>query len=155
MPLEVDRHLLGARGTSNDPDILRLRKLQRSVASLLRETGEQCSGIRQLVVTGPATLDPVALVEPINAAQEERAAAQVDLAHVPGRPGRLDAAAVYAMIDSLGDVTRVLHRAELDELTELYAALRLEMTYHHEDRAIAVSVSPTPVGVSACVRGGT
>ena len=45
------------------------------------------------------------------------------------------------MIDSLGDVTGVLHRAELDELEELYAALRLEMTYHHEERAVDVRIA--------------
>jgi len=110
--------------------------------------------LRRLRAAIEAGVDPVAIVEPINAAQEERVAAEADLAHAPGGSGWLDAAEVYAMIDSLGDVTRVLRRAELDELAQLYAAIRLDMTYHHEDRAIAVRVAP-PVGDSACVRGGT
>jgi hypothetical protein len=55
----------------------------------------------------------------------------------------LDAAEVYAMIDSLGDVTRGTSPAELEKLAELYATLRVEMTYHHEDNAIAVRMAPT------------
>jgi DNA invertase Pin-like site-specific DNA recombinase len=63
-------------------------------------------------------------------------------------------AGVYAMVDSLSDVTRVLHRAELDELENLYAALRLEMTYHHEERAVDVHIQPARRD-KECVRGGT
>jgi hypothetical protein len=107
---------------------------------------------RRLRAAIEAGADPAALVESINSAQEERVAARAELAIAPER-GVLDVAEVYAMIGSLGDVTRVLHHAELDELEELYAALHLEMTYHHEERAVDVRIAPT-VGDSACVRGG-
>lgn len=110
--------------------------------------------LRRLGAAIEAGADPVALVELINNAQAERVAAQAELAHTPDEPGVLDAAEIYAMIDSLGDVIRVLHHADQDGLAELYAAIGLEMVYHPEDRAITVRVGP-PVGDSACVRGGT
>lgn len=108
--------------------------------------------LRRLRAAIEAGVDPVALVEGINAAQEERAALQAELANAPARAG-LDIAEVYAMIDSLGDVTGVLHRVDLDELEKLYAALHLEMTYHHEERAVDVLIQPARRD-SACVRGG-
>ncbi|HEX3589664.1 MAG TPA: recombinase family protein, partial [Pseudonocardiaceae bacterium] len=109
--------------------------------------------LRRLTAAIEAGAEPAALVESINAAQEARLAAQAELANAPARVG-LDVAEVYAMIDSLGDVTSMLHRAELGELEELYAALRLEMTYHHEERAVDVRIQPARRD-SECVRGGT
>ncbi|TWP49467.1 hypothetical protein FKR81_23235 [Lentzea tibetensis] len=50
-----------------------------------------------------AGVDPTALVDAINKAQEQHAAAQAELNGTPRRTGR-SAAEVYAMIDSLGDV---------------------------------------------------
>lgn len=57
-----------------------------------------------------AGVDPVALVESINAAQAERTAARAELDNSPIRTGQ-DVAEVYAMVDSYGDVQRTLHRA--------------------------------------------
>lgn len=109
--------------------------------------------LRRLRAAIEAGADPAALVESINVAQAERVAAQAELANTPVTDA-LDIAEVYAMIDSLGDVTRVLHRAELDELAGLYAALRLEMIYHHEERAVDVRIQPIRRD-SECDRGGT
>lgn len=109
--------------------------------------------LRRLAAAIEAGAEPAALVESINAAQEARLAAEAELANSPMREG-LDVAEVYAMIDSLGDVTSMLHRAELDELEELYAAIRLEMTYHHEERAVDVRIQPARRD-SERVRGGT
>ncbi|HEX5407988.1 MAG TPA: recombinase family protein [Pseudonocardiaceae bacterium] len=109
--------------------------------------------LRRLTAAIEAGADPAALVGSINVAQEERVAAQAELAHAPAGVGLLGEAEMYAMIDSLGDVTRMLHRAELDELAALYAAIQLEMTYHHDDHAVAVRVEPLG-RVSTCVRGG-
>jgi hypothetical protein len=83
--------------------------------------------LRRLRAAIEAGVDPVALVESINAAQDVRAAVQAEQANAPVRSG-MDVAEVYAMIDSLGDVTGVLHRAELDELENLYAALLANQT---------------------------
>lgn len=116
------------------------RRLEAAQAKLRRYTAAIEAGV-----------DPTALVESINAAQEERVAAQAELAHAPDRTV-LDAAEVRELVDSLGDVTGVLRRGEPDELEGLYASLSLEMTYHHEERAVDLRV--VPVGrVSARVRG--
>ena len=65
-----------------------------------------------------------------------------------------DVAEVYAMVDSYGDVQRILHRAEPAEPEGLYGGLGLEMVYHHDERAVDVIIRPTRRD-SACVRGGT
>jgi DNA invertase Pin-like site-specific DNA recombinase len=109
--------------------------------------------LRRLRAAIEAGVDPVALVESINAAQAERMAARAELDNSPIRTG-LDVAEVYAMVDSYGDVQRILHRAEPTELEDLYGALGLEMVYHHDERAVDVIIRPTRRD-SACVRGGT
>jgi hypothetical protein len=51
-----------------------------------------------------AGADPAALVESVNAAQEQRAAAQAEFRVLKPEPARLTDANVYAMVDDLGDV---------------------------------------------------
>jgi DNA invertase Pin-like site-specific DNA recombinase len=109
--------------------------------------------LRRYTASIEAGVDPAALVGPINAAQQERVAAQTELAHAPEHK-ILGEGDLYALVKSLGDVTSILHRAEPDELTDLYAALRLEMTYDHQERAVDLYVSPMG-RVSERVRGGT
>ncbi|GAB2866901.1 hypothetical protein [Lentzea nigeriaca] len=100
-----------------------------------------------------AGIDPSALVEAINEAQEKRAAAQAELSGVPKRVGR-SAAEIHAMIDSLGDVRKVIRRADPDELQRLYEALNVEIVYNATGRMLDASIRP--VGRDkASVRGGT
>ncbi|MGH3905431.1 MAG: hypothetical protein ACRDTE_14765 [Pseudonocardiaceae bacterium] len=100
-----------------------------------------------------AGVDPAALVESINQAQVQRAAAQAELDGAPA-PTALTEADVYAMIDYLGDVGHALSQADPARLEELYAALRLDMTYDAEARVVDVTVRPGRRG-SKRVRGGT
>jgi hypothetical protein len=95
--------------------------------------------LRRLRAAIEAGVDPEALVEGINAAQSERAAARAELDNTPVRESA-DMAEVYAMIDSFGDVRQVLHRAEPAELEDLYGAIGLEMVYHHDKRAVDVTI---------------
>lgn len=95
----------------------------------------------------------VALVDAINRAQEEREAARKELEQLPS--GRtLDIAEVHAMVDYLGDVGAAMDRANPVEFQELYEALRLELVFDHEAKAVDVTVRPAGRG-SARVRGGT
>ncbi|MDQ3887048.1 MAG: recombinase family protein, partial [Actinomycetota bacterium] len=80
-------------------------------------------------------------------------AAQAELDGAPP-PTALTEADVYAMINYLGDVGHALNQADPARLEELYAALRLDMTYDAEARAVDVSIRPGRRG-SECVRGGT
>ena len=92
------------------------------------------------------------MVEAINAAQAQRAAARAELDGAPA-PTTLTEAEVYAMIDSLGDVGATLADARPERLSQLYQNLRLELRYEPRERAVVVTASPRVV--SECVRGGT
>lgn len=109
--------------------------------------------LRRLRSPIEAGVEPAALVESINDAPAQRAAARAELDAAPA-PNLLSPAEVYAMIDSLGDVGRELNRAEPEKLQQLYEKLALEMVYQHEERAVDVSIRPAR-RVSAGVRGGT
>ncbi|MFC7615342.1 zinc ribbon domain-containing protein [Actinokineospora soli] len=98
-----------------------------------------------------AGVDPAGLVEAINAAQAERAAAQAELVNAQPQDAVTEAE-VYAMIDSLGDVGAALAGASREALADLYAKLRLELRYDNEKEAVDVTASPRVN--SACVRGG-
>jgi hypothetical protein len=89
----------------------------------------------------------------LNRAEEERRAARADLDALPMRRG-LKHDEVIALIDELGDIGQALDRAEPAGLEELYAALRLEMLYDAEARAVDVTIRPIGRG-SAGVREGT
>ncbi|MFC3898558.1 recombinase family protein [Lentzea rhizosphaerae] len=100
-----------------------------------------------------AGVDPLALVDAINEAQAKRAAAQAELNGTPKRTARV-AADVYAMIDSLGDVKKVIRQADPAELQRLYEALNVEIVYNATGRMLDASIRP--VGRDkAGVRGGT
>ncbi len=98
-----------------------------------------------------AGIDPAALVEAMNVAQAQRAAARAELDGTPA-PDALTPAEVYAMIDSLGDVGGALNEADPERLEQPYEALRLEMTYDAEERAVDVAIRPARRG-SERVRG--
>lgn len=99
-----------------------------------------------------AGVDPAALVEVINPAQAERAAAQAELTNVPA-DNTLTAAEVYAMIDYLGDVGAALNDGKPESLSRLYQRLRLDLRYKPQDNA--VEVTSTLRVVSGGVGGGT
>ncbi|MBB5923604.1 DNA invertase Pin-like site-specific DNA recombinase [Actinoalloteichus hoggarensis] len=99
-----------------------------------------------------AGIDPAALVEPINQAQAERAAAHAELTDSPA-PTTITDAEIHAMIDSLGDVGAALSEANPDRLAELYRELRLELRYENEKEAVYATASPRVN--SDCVRGGS
>ena len=65
--------------------------------------------LRKFQAAIEAGVDPAALVESMNQAQVERAAARAELDNAP-EPTALTDSEVYAMIDSLGDVGRSIGR---------------------------------------------
>ncbi|MDQ3276340.1 MAG: hypothetical protein M3Q39_15280 [Actinomycetota bacterium] len=110
------------------------------------------SRIRRLQAAIEAGVNPAALVEAINEAQAQRAAARVELEGLPTQR-TVAAKDIAALVDSLGDMAAALGRAEPDKQMCLYQALRLEMRYHHAERTVTVAVAPRVV--SGGVRGGT
>jgi hypothetical protein len=101
-----------------------------------------------------AGVDPAAIVDAINQAQAERAAARAELNGRPA-PQELTRQDVEAMIDSIGDVGAALTQAEPQSLTALYEALRVQLVYDPESRAVDVTVQPRGRVNSERVRGGT
>jgi DNA invertase Pin-like site-specific DNA recombinase len=99
-----------------------------------------------------AGVEPAALVEVINTAQAERAAARAELDNAPAQR-ILDRADVFAMVDSLGDVGARLGDAKPQSLIKLYSELGLDLRYEPEEQAVYVAASPRVVNVR--VRGGT
>lgn len=108
--------------------------------------------LRRLQAAIEAGVEPSALVEAINDAQAQRAAARAELDSA-ARPNAVSEAEVYAMIDSLGDVGAALKCARPEDLERLYQALNVELIYEPTGRTVVASVSPRVV--SACVRGGS
>ncbi|WP_236004783.1 zinc ribbon domain-containing protein [Amycolatopsis pittospori] len=99
-----------------------------------------------------AGVDPAALVDAMNLAQAERQAAREELENLP-ESATIDAAEVYAMLDSLGDVERALNSRNPDRITQVYRDLGLQVLYDNKKEAVVVTASPR-VG-NVCVRGGT
>ncbi|WP_414943763.1 recombinase family protein [Amycolatopsis sp. cmx-11-32] len=99
-----------------------------------------------------AGVDPAALVDAMNLAQAERQAAREELENLP-ESATIDAAEVYAMLDSLGDVERALNSRNLDRITQVYRDLGLQVLYDNKKEAVVVTASPRVDNV--CVRGGT
>ncbi len=110
-----------------------------AVKRRLADAETRLSRLRAAIEAGA---DPAALVESLNAAQEQRAAAQAELRVTKPDPARLTDAEIYAMVDSLGDVGAALNRANPDRMCKICDSLRLEMVYDHDERAVDAVVKP-------------
>ncbi|MFD2415415.1 recombinase family protein [Amycolatopsis pigmentata] len=109
------------------------------------------SKLRRLRAAIEAGVEPTALVEAINDAQAQRAAARNELEQAPER-ATADVAEVYARIDSLSDRGRALNSVSPEKLQDFYEDLALEMIYQAEERAVDVTIHPAR-RVSTGVRG--
>ncbi|MFF5988361.1 hypothetical protein [Prauserella flavalba] len=136
-------HLLASRGGESGASA-RERAGQRVADAEAR--------IRRHQAAIEAGVDPTALVEVINEAQAERAAARAALESLPDAPS-VTRADVYAMIDSLGDVRSAITENKPTPLARLYEKLKLELRYEPQERAVFVTA--TPRVANECVRGGT
>ncbi|WP_370942031.1 hypothetical protein AB5J62_23265 [Amycolatopsis sp. cg5] len=66
--------------------------------------------------------------------------ARAEPEHLPAS-ATVEAAEVYAMLDSLGDVGGALNSGNPDRLAKLYGDLHLEMLYDNEKEALDVRTS--------------
>jgi hypothetical protein len=102
-----------------------------------------------------AGCDQAELREQYNLAVGEKRAAEAALAAAP-RDEDLSRQEIETIIDGLGDIGQALDRAEAADLADLYASLRLSLTYHHAEQIVDVKVDPTADRVDEYrVRGGT
>jgi hypothetical protein len=109
--------------------------------------------IRRLQQAIEAGANPVALVDALNRAEEERQAARNDLEQIPSAH-TLSCADIAIIVNELGDIGQALDRADPTGLEELYAVLRLEMVYDASAKTVDVTIRPAGRG-SERVRGGT
>jgi hypothetical protein len=140
---ETVRRLLGAAAARTDT---------ARGAAAAKAVAEAEQRLRRLHTAIEAGVDPTALVEPINRAQEELEAARVEQQHIPAAR-TMGQAELEAMIDDLGNIGRALNRTDPAKLEELYRSLRLEVVYHPEERVAEVAIRPGRG--SERVRGGT
>jgi len=119
----------GVGGTSHAHEAIKARLTKAEVR------------LRRLQAAIEAGVDPAAMIEGINQTQAERAAAKAELENASA-PDDLSDAEIYAMIDSLGDVTVALAEAKPTSLSRLYHQLRLQL--RESTRSHCVRHSPTP-----------
>jgi hypothetical protein len=92
----------------------------------------------------------LAVVDAVNTAQAERAAARAELDGMPSL-GAVTAAEVHAMIDASGDIEATLSDAKPERVSQLYQKLGLGLRFHPGERAVEATASPRVF--SECVRG--
>ncbi|MGI5219207.1 hypothetical protein [Nocardia sp. CA-290969] len=85
-----------------------------------------------------AGIDPSSLVAAMNAAQADRAAAQVELDTIP-RPVQVTARELTGIIDSHGDIRARLDAGDPLDKMELYKALEVQIRYQPIQRRAQVS----------------
>ncbi|WP_324194676.1 recombinase family protein [Nocardia terpenica] len=99
-----------------------------------------------------AGVDPLVLVDAINALQAEKAIAAAELDRLPA-VAPITISELTKLLDSFGDIAAVLDAGTPQDKADLYAALQLEITYRHRDQVAEVIANPCVV--STGVRRGT
>ncbi|MFI6225165.1 hypothetical protein ACIBEH_31780 [Nocardia salmonicida] len=99
-----------------------------------------------------AGVDPQAVVDALNSAQADKAAAQVELNNLP-KEEKFTETEFRKLIGSRGDVRLILAGGAPEHKQELYNALTLQVRYAHLERRVTISASL--VGDSTGVRRAT
>ncbi|MGW0893154.1 hypothetical protein [Saccharopolyspora sp. NPDC002578] len=120
--------------------------------ALKKKLTDATTPLHSLQAAIEAGADPVALVDAINTAQAERAAAQAELDGTP-EARNLKGGEVYAMIDSLGDVGTALADGRPETLNKIYDSLQLRLKYEPHARVVEATISPRVVSMR--VRGAS
>ncbi|MEW1778722.1 recombinase family protein [Streptomyces sp. NPDC086777] len=105
-----------------------------------------------------AGADPAVVTQWINAAQQDKEAAQQKLDALPAltrkKQSPLDAQQIREITDSLGDIAQRIHTADADKKGPLYEALGITISYEHAKRTATVRSRPSsPYRQWLCPRG--
>lgn len=120
--------------------------------ALRQRIGQAQTKIGRNLAAIEAGADPQAVVEALNSAQAEKAAAEAELKSLPGE-GRLTETELRNLIESLGDIRAILAASAPDHKVELYDAFELQVRFANLEHRATVGASP--FGVSTGVRRGT
>ncbi|WP_221305078.1 alcohol dehydrogenase catalytic domain-containing protein [Streptomyces sp. Ag109_O5-1] len=105
-----------------------------------------------------AGADPAVVTQWINAAQQDKEAAQKKLDALPTltrkKQSPLDAQQIREITDSLGGIAQRIHTADTDKEGPLYEALGITISYEHAKRTATVRSRPSsPYRQWSCPRG--
>jgi site-specific DNA recombinase len=94
-----------------------------------------------------AGADPAVVTEWINAAQQDKEAAQEKLGALPTltrkKESPLDTHQIREMAESLGDIAQRIQTADADKKGPLYEALGITISYEHKTRTATVRSRPS------------
>jgi hypothetical protein len=121
-------------GTENDAQVERARRL-------LRECDAKLTRYRAALDAGG---DPVAIAEWTNEVKAQKIKAQAQLRTAPRRHAPPSRADIKALITGLGDLTKPISGATLQEKAAVYHALGIQGTYHPAKRRVRVEANLDP-----------
>ncbi|MFI8975158.1 recombinase family protein [Nocardia asteroides] len=121
--------------------------------ALRRQIQQAQTKINRHLAAIEAGIDPQAVVTALNAAQTEKASAEVEINTLP-KTEQLTATEIRKLIESLGDVRLVLTNGAPEHKQELYETLMLQVRYSHlEHRAdICAHIVVLSTGVRRATR---
>ncbi|WP_199234862.1 recombinase family protein [Kribbella sp. VKM Ac-2568] len=148
-PRNLESTVAALVGSQEGPDPAEVAE-----AAFRRRIGAAEAEMARLQRALEAGWDPEQLTSQYNAAVAEKRAAQAGMDAIEVTE-RLSANEVREMIAELGDMRKVLDRADRGDLADLYKALDLAITFDHREKVAEVSMNPTTHVVKVGVRGGT
>lgn len=127
-----------------------------AAASTQRRLREADATMIRLQRALDAGWEPDALKDQFNAAAAEKRAAEAELAGVSATR-QLTPTDIRDLITQVGDVHRIIAKAQKADLAQLYQDLGLSIDYDHTERTAAVTIKPATRtgGTKVGVRGGT
>lgn len=137
--------------------------LDRTVSTLLTASNDDGNDARRAILRGKvqqaqtkinrhlaaieAGVDPQLVVAALNAAQADKAAAEVEADNLP-KIAKLTETEIRKLIESFGDIRFVLANGSPTHKQELYEALMLEVRYSHPEHRLFISANLTAVGAA-------
>jgi site-specific DNA recombinase len=99
---------------------------------------DQIAGYRASIDAGG---DPAVIGPWIAETQAKKVAAQAEIRAAGGRH-RMSRAEIEAVVTALGELARLVQHAETADRTEIYAKLRLSLTYEPGEKLVAATIKP-------------
>ena len=131
-----------------DPNEAALIHLRKRLAKCDRKLNQYRSAL-------DAGGDPIEISSWINETKNERARLEGELKAVPAAQ-RITVAEIRSMIGEVGDLVRLIGKADPDDKAKLYSQLGLKLTYYPEKQYVEARIEPEPPHVRAvCVRGAS
>ncbi|MFC9964601.1 recombinase family protein [Nocardia ignorata] len=137
-PANIDRTVAALLAADDDDDsTTRLEALRRRIKQAEAKIDRHLAAIE-------AGVDPQVVVAALNAAQADKAAAEVEANNLP-KTVKLTETEIRKLIESLGDIRLALTNGSPGHKQELYEALMLQVRYSHPEHRLFISTNLTTV----------